>query len=123
MLLFMSFMYSRKRTGPRTEPCGTPDVTHVLSDRVPLTETPCFRCGRNDSGSEDFDCHGPCRLQWFFYVKNCKFSGFFLSDNLVYGSDHRSISSLFLVRLRVVTQLYWFPGCQSWASLEVYSSH
>ena len=21
MLLFMSFMYSRKRTGPRTEPC------------------------------------------------------------------------------------------------------
>ena len=36
MLLFMSFMYSRKRTDPRTEPCGTPDVTHVLSDRVPL---------------------------------------------------------------------------------------
>ena len=52
MLLFMSFMYSRKRTGPRTEPCGpqcgTPDVTHVLSDRVPLTETLCFRCERND---------------------------------------------------------------------------
>ena len=39
MLLFMSFMYSRKRTGSRTDPCGTPDVTHVLSDRVPLTET------------------------------------------------------------------------------------
>ena len=39
MLLFMSFMYSRKRTGPRTEPCGTPDVIHVLSDRAPLTET------------------------------------------------------------------------------------
>ena len=48
MLLFMSFMYSRKRTGPRTEPCGTPDVTHVLSDRAPLTETLCFRCERND---------------------------------------------------------------------------
>ena len=44
MLLFMSFMYSRKRTGSRTEPCGTPDV---LSDRVPLTETLCFRCERN----------------------------------------------------------------------------
>ena len=41
-------MYSRKRTGPRTEPCGTPDVTHVLSDRAPLTETLCFRCERND---------------------------------------------------------------------------
>ena len=47
MLLFMSFMY-RKRTGARTEPCGTPDVTHVLSDRVPLTETLCFLCERND---------------------------------------------------------------------------
>ena len=42
MLLFMSFMYSRNRTGPRTEPCGTLDVTNVLSDRVPLTETLCF---------------------------------------------------------------------------------
>ena len=39
MLLFMSFMYSRTRNGPRTESCGTPDVTHVLSDRAPLTET------------------------------------------------------------------------------------
>ena len=39
MLLFMSFMYSRNRTSPRTEPCGTPDVTHVLCDRVSLTET------------------------------------------------------------------------------------
>ena len=48
MLLFMSFMYSRQRTGPRTEPCGTPDVTRVLYDTVPLTETLCFRCERND---------------------------------------------------------------------------
>ena len=48
MLLFVSFMYSRKRIGPRTEPSGTPDVTNVLSDRVPLTETLCFRCKRND---------------------------------------------------------------------------
>ena len=24
--LFMSFTYSRQRTGPRIEPCGTPDV-------------------------------------------------------------------------------------------------
>ena len=48
MFLFMSFMYSRKRTGPRTEPCGPPDVTHVLSDRDPLTETLCLRCERYD---------------------------------------------------------------------------
>ena len=44
MLLFMSFMYHRKRTSPRTEACGTPDVTHVLPDRDPLTETVCLRC-------------------------------------------------------------------------------
>ena len=35
------------KIGPRTEPCGSPDVTHVLTDRVPLTETLCFRCERN----------------------------------------------------------------------------
>ena len=39
---------AEKKTGPRTEPCGTPDVTYALSDRVPLTETLCFRCERND---------------------------------------------------------------------------
>ena len=40
--------------GPRTELCGTPDVTHVLSnrvpllsDRAPLSETLCFRCEIN----------------------------------------------------------------------------
>ena len=46
MLLFI--YVSRKRTGLMTKPCGSPDVTHVLSDRVPLTETLCFRCERND---------------------------------------------------------------------------
>ena len=45
---FMSFMQSKKRTGPRTEPCGTPDVTSVLSDRAPLTETLCLRLDRKD---------------------------------------------------------------------------
>ena len=48
MLLFMSIMYSRKRTCTRTEPCGTPDVTHVLPGRDPWTETICLRCERND---------------------------------------------------------------------------
>jgi len=38
VVIFMSSMYNRKRTDPRT--CvGTPDVTHVFSDRAPLTET------------------------------------------------------------------------------------
>ena len=32
----------------RTEPCGTPDVTSVMSDRAPLTETRCLRFDRKD---------------------------------------------------------------------------
>ena len=30
----MSLMYSEKSIGPRTEPCGTPDVTSVMSTRA-----------------------------------------------------------------------------------------
>ena len=43
---FMSFMYSKKSIGPITEPCGTPDVTSVMSDRAPLTENRCLRFDR-----------------------------------------------------------------------------
>ena len=31
MFSVMSLMYSKKSIGPRTEPCGTPDVTPVVS--------------------------------------------------------------------------------------------
>ena len=31
---------------PRPEPCGTPYVTSVMSDRAPLSETRCLRCDR-----------------------------------------------------------------------------
>ena len=34
-------MYSRKRAGPRTDPCGTPDVTGTLSDEVPSRTNIC----------------------------------------------------------------------------------
>ena len=44
----MSLMYSKKSIGPRTEPCGTPDVTSVMSDRAPLTETRSLRFDRKD---------------------------------------------------------------------------
>ena len=44
----MSLMYSKKSTGPRTEPCGTPNITSVMSDRAPLTETRSLRFGRKD---------------------------------------------------------------------------
>ena len=32
-------MYSRKRAGPKTDPCGTTDVTGTLSDEVPSRTT------------------------------------------------------------------------------------
>ena len=49
MFSLMSLMYSKKSIGPRTEPCGTPDVTYyVVSDRAPLTETSCLRFDRKD---------------------------------------------------------------------------
>ena len=41
-------MYNKKSIGPRPEPCGTPDVTSVMSDRAPLTETRCLRFDRKD---------------------------------------------------------------------------
>ena len=48
MFSLMSLMYSMKSIGPRTVPCGTPDVTSVVSDRAPLTETRCLRFDRKD---------------------------------------------------------------------------
>ena len=30
-----SFMYARKRIGPRTEPCGTPEETGIFSELIP----------------------------------------------------------------------------------------
>ena len=48
MFSMMSLMYGKKSIGPRTEPCGTPDVTSVVSDRAPLTETRCLRFDRKD---------------------------------------------------------------------------
>ena len=48
MFSLMSLMYSKKSICPRTEPCGTPDVTSVVSDRAPLTETRCLRFDRKN---------------------------------------------------------------------------
>ena len=30
-----SFMYARKRIGPRTEPCRTPEETEIFSELIP----------------------------------------------------------------------------------------
>jgi hypothetical protein len=36
------------RVGDRTEPCGTPTFIHLGVDILPSTETPNFRCNRNE---------------------------------------------------------------------------
>ena len=38
-----SFIYARKSMGPRTEPCGTPEDTAILSDLTPFETTACER--------------------------------------------------------------------------------
>jgi hypothetical protein len=38
-----SFIYTRKRTGPRTVPWGTPEVTGTISDDSPSRTTVCVR--------------------------------------------------------------------------------
>ena len=48
MFSLMSLMYSKKSIGHITDPCGTPDVTSVMSDRAPLAETRCLRFDRKD---------------------------------------------------------------------------
>lgn len=34
----MSFMYSKNRTGPKIEPCETPESTGLEEDLMPFTE-------------------------------------------------------------------------------------
>ena len=41
-----SFMYARKRIGPRTEPCRTPEEIRILSEFIPLITTACFRLSK-----------------------------------------------------------------------------
>ena len=43
-----SFMYSKKRMGPYTDPCGTPEVTWILSDVAPSSMTRCVRDVKNE---------------------------------------------------------------------------
>ena len=65
----MLFVYSRNRTGPRTESCGTPNVTHVLSDRAPLTEALSLGCKRN------------------YFIKFFGVSSYSIEGNLFYKRD------------------------------------
>ena len=42
-----SLMYARKRTGPRTESCGTLEETETSSELIPLITTVCFRLSKS----------------------------------------------------------------------------
>ena len=46
--LLMSFMYVRKRSGPRTVPWGTPESTGAGADVAPSTSTDCSRKERKE---------------------------------------------------------------------------
>ena len=41
-----SLMYARKRIGPRTEPCGTPEETGTSSELIPLITTVGFQLSK-----------------------------------------------------------------------------
>ena len=41
-----SLLYARKRIGPRTEHCGTPEETGTSSELIPLITTVCFRLSK-----------------------------------------------------------------------------
>ena len=43
-----SFMYGKNKRGPRTEPCGTPQLISKVSEVLPQTETYCFLSVRYD---------------------------------------------------------------------------
>ena len=46
---WMSFTYSKKRSGPRTEPWGTPQPMTEVLEHAPLTDVNCLRPLRNVS--------------------------------------------------------------------------
>ena len=48
MLLSVSWIIIRKRSGPSTDPWGTPEIASVTSDKVQLTDTLCNLPVRKD---------------------------------------------------------------------------
>ena len=57
-----SVMYERKRIVPRTEPCGTPEETEILSEFIPLIPSKCAYMSpiwASNMGSATGLCMGP----------------------------------------------------------------
>lgn len=48
-LTIRSLMYNKNNTGPRIDPCGTPDLTTQNADMLPSILTKCWRLARKSS--------------------------------------------------------------------------
>ena len=56
-VLGMSFIYKRNKSGPNTEPCGTPDTAGSQSELRPSTTTLCWRLCK-------WDLNQPSKSEW-----------------------------------------------------------
>ena len=45
-MLGKSFIYNKNKSGPMTDPCGTPHVMLKISEQWPSTQTNCFLFGK-----------------------------------------------------------------------------
>lgn len=52
MLVGRSFIYTKNKRGPRTEPCGTPDLTRDDDEFLLLTVTNCDLLVRKHSNQD-----------------------------------------------------------------------
>ena len=60
-----SLIYRRKRSGPRTDPCGTPEVTGTWSDLMPYTTTDWDLPIRKDWIQDMVWSEAPCSLSLY----------------------------------------------------------
>ena len=66
MLLILSFMYTRNRNGPMTEPCGTPNIIQGVSDakEITLSSFGCFQLFHRRFTLIRGICEGLCQRLW-----------------------------------------------------------
>ena len=61
-----SLIYARKRMGPRTEPCGTPEDTGMLSELITLITTDCILLSKKPLIHFSVSPHPECRKSAMF---------------------------------------------------------
>ena len=69
-----SLMYVRKRMGQRTEPCGTPEDTGMLSELISLITTDCFLLSKRPliHFSVSPECRKNAVFEEVFYGQPCQ---------------------------------------------------